>query len=127
MVALCWRRVRRAIANNIMHTPTVRKLDDAIAKMEGDLQKLKDEREAFVSMPLNERLAIEIHSALCHWNHTDGCGWFYEIKDGKHDWSRNAHKRSLNSANAVLGKIKQLGIESDMAIPRLMIFASNKG
>ncbi len=29
----------------------------------------------------DEGLADILHELICHWNHTDGCGWFYE------DWA----------------------------------------
>lgn len=43
-----------------------------------------------------EKLAIYLHSKHCSWNHTDGCGWEYEVKytsnhDAVHDWKGGAH------------------------------------
>lgn len=30
-----------------------------------------------------KELATKLHSILCHWNHIDGCGWYYfSEKDG---------------------------------------------
>jgi len=54
-------------------------------------------------------LAVELHKMFCHWNHTDECGWFYEIATGPHfaiiaDWSLPSHKSWLGKAK----KVRQL-------------------
>ena len=110
-----------------MHSPAVKKMDTAIQKLKDDLKKLEDEREAMVTMPANQRLAIELHGGTCTWNHTDGCGWFYEMRDGIHDWSGSTHKRYLNSANTILGKMKQRGIEEGLVPALVEIVLTNKG
>ena len=110
-----------------MHSPAVNKMDKAIETLEADLQKLRNEREAMINMPANRRLAIDLHARLCTWNHTDGCGWFYEIKDGIHDWGRASHKGYLNSANAIIGQMKQRGVEEGMVPALVEIVLKNKG
>lgn len=110
-----------------MHSPAVKKMDKSIEKLEADLQKLRDEREAMVKMPANQRLAIELHGSTCTWNHTDGCSWFYEFKDGIHDWNGNEHRRRLDAANRILGKMKQRGIEEDLVPALVEIVLANKG
>ena len=109
-----------------MHSPAVRNMDSAIEKMEAELKKLKDEREAMVQMPANQRLAIQLHSSTCSSDHTEHCGWFWEIKDGVHDWSRYSHKRRLHSANIIIGKMKQLGIEEDLVPALTEIVLANR-
>ncbi len=48
-------------------------------------------------------LAIKIHTWACHYNHTDGCGWLYEIReDGEHEWDKISHKNYLELAAVVL-------------------------
>jgi len=37
-------------------------------------------------------VSIMIHELLCLSNHTDGCGWYYEIENAKHDWDKPYHK-----------------------------------
>lgn len=40
-------------------------------------------------------LAEQAHDLLCGWNHTDGCGWHYEIDRDKtgpvHNWRSHSH------------------------------------
>ena len=109
-----------------MHSPAVRNMDNAIAKMEAELKKLKDEREAMVQMPANQRLAIQLHSSTCSGDHTEHCGWFWEIKDGVHDWTRDVHKRRLYCANIIISKMKQLGIEEDLVPALAEIVLANR-
>lgn len=33
-------------------------------------------------------LCDEVHGLLCHWNHTDGCGYYYE------SWDRPGHAKN---------------------------------
>ena len=55
--------------------------------------------------PLKE-LAILAHSTLCAWNHTDGCGWEYEVAHEKgvttHNWNAWAHDRWLKHIDKLL-------------------------
>lgn len=74
-----------------------------LARLEADLKRRKEllktaKRELDTSTPTHH-LAIAMHQRLCRWNHTDGCGWHYEIKDGIHNWSGHDHARWLRTAN----------------------------
>ena len=69
------------------------------AKKLGELQKkLDNEREK----TFDQQIATCLHGMLCTWNHTDGCGWFYEFKDGKDDWSGHAHNNYLMRAQKLI-------------------------
>ena len=46
-------------------------------------------------------LAALLHDKLCKDNHTDGCGWFYEIRNGVHEWNRDTHAGWLNKADTI--------------------------
>lgn len=72
-------------------------IDKDIKNLEERLEKLKKEREAAVTMPAEKRLATELHTTLCSWNHTDGCSWEYEL-----DWNGHAHSVYLNKATVLL-------------------------
>lgn len=53
-----------------------------------------------------KKMAIKLHEMLCHGNHTDYCGWYYEIRDGVHDWNRWEHQHYLIYAhNCYVSKI----------------------
>lgn len=70
-------------------------------------QKLK-------TLSLSQRVAIIIHDNMCSHNHTDGCGWHYEIKNGIHDFSGSAHKhwevRGLRAMTRVVNAITRSGV-----------------
>lgn len=70
----------------------------------------KLQREYEELLPENQRMAILLHKALCHSNHTDRCGWYYEINGIEHDWTRWTHKEYLEKAN----KLIQSGITIDV-------------
>lgn len=54
------------------------------------------------SLEPEKQLAIFLHSKLCHNNHNDMCGWFYEIRDIEDDWSRYEHQHWLSKAREFL-------------------------
>ena len=58
-------------------------------------------------------LAIKLHDKLCRWNHTDGCAWYYFIKDGVHDWSESSHKAYLVKAHRVMMHLDKKQITCD--------------
>ena len=52
-------------------------------------------------------LAEALHDMLCRWNHTDGCGWFYET-DEKTKWSGYAHKAYLDKARKLMNQLPDM-------------------
>jgi hypothetical protein len=57
-------------------------------------------------------MACALHKALCTANHTDGCGWYYEIdRKGVHQWGQDAHRKYLQKANKVVAAAQRLGVE----------------
>ena len=62
------------------------------------------QREYEELLPENQRMAILLHKALCHSNHTDQCGWYYEINGIEHDWARWTHKDYLKKADILISK-----------------------
>ncbi len=61
-----------------------------IAELEAKLAEKKKEKAKFDAMPERQRLAEIIHEKQCTWNHTDGCGWYYESWE-KPGYSRNEY------------------------------------
>lgn len=51
----------------------------------------KEECEYYETLTPTQRAAIYLHERECHWNHTDGCGWYYEVNKGIHDWAGSTH------------------------------------
>lgn len=76
-----------------------------IASLEADIKKRKQElAEAMAALEKaklespDQQLARELHGILCTWNHTDGCGWFYEMKNKEDDWTGRTHGEYLRKA-----------------------------
>ena len=68
-------------------------------------QGLKDLQAQLIEAKLespDHQLAKELHSMLCHLNHTDGCGWHYEYKNKKDDWTGYAHTEYLKKAQKLI-------------------------
>lgn len=61
------------------------------------------------------KLADVLHDVLCHANHTDGCGWYYEgeehyLKEGS---TRNSYYKRAVVFMDCLKKINALASEAD--------------
>lgn len=67
-----------------------------------------------------EELAITIHSATCNWNHTDGCGWYYETVDGEATWTRWGHQRALIKASKMRELLPDLSVEQIISVMVLL-------
>ena len=67
-----------------------RQLEETIEKAE---EKEKNERQKPI-----RKIAIKVHDLFCAWNHTDGCGWFYENDAKTEDfvWQGYSHRIYLN-------------------------------
>ena len=78
------------------------KLKREIEEREFKIGILKTSQKEFEDLPDNWKLAEKIHKVTCGWNHTDGCGWYYE------DWGDklgNERKRYVEKADRVLLKV----------------------
>lgn len=60
-----------------------------------ELREKAEKADRERSLDAFKPLAIAAHDALCRWNHTDGCGWGYEVRDGVHHWGASEHSRWL--------------------------------
>lgn len=66
--------------------------------------QLKKEYEAGLSE--DQQLAIFMHEKLCHYNHTNACSFYYEVKEGFiHDWAMFQHAEYLKKAQALLAVV----------------------
>ena len=86
------------------------KLEKEIAEGERKLAEarawLENTKADLAAMPPEKKLAVALHELLCHSNHTDGCGWFYEIRNNVHDWNRGTHNDYLQMANRFVIKFE---------------------
>ena len=95
---------------------TVTKLTTEITRRQEELTKLQAQLEQLKSEPYEYQLARELHDKLCRWNHTDGCGWYYETKDGTEIWTGHAHDTYLAKARKLIHKCEKSKITVDLAL-----------
>ena len=94
--------------------------DQKIAELEAELQEVRKEKEAFVALSNDRQLAILLHEILCHWNHTDGCSWHYEMDKGKHRWDNQAHSSYLKKAQAIIKQAGDMSIKDMITLFKIM-------
>ena len=86
-------------------------------ELKGIKKKLKN-YDKYIDLPDDQHLAIHLHDKMCKFNHTDGCDWFYRIKNEVHDWDSYAHKEWLQKASKILKS--RLVLESDKPIKKII-------
>lgn len=62
-----------------------------------------------INLSPTKELAIFLHSS-CRHNHTDGCGFYYEISNNEHNWSGYAHADYLRKAEKLISEFPKLSI-----------------
>ena len=88
-------------------------LDNRIEALKAELEKLEEEkRKNQENLTPEQRFACILHENLCKTNHTDGCGWFFEIDgNGVHDWNRYWHVQWINKVKILKGYFRYNNIE----------------
>ena len=91
-------------------------LKEQIKQKEAELAELKLRIEQEQALSDDEKLAIQLHSILCKWNHVDGCSWEYEINKNVHNWNGNAHSEYLRKAAKLRNEMEPLIISTEVAL-----------
>ena len=103
-----------------MKYQTVTDLETAIkqrtVQFNQEVKDLEAQLEAVKLESPDQQLAKQLHDMLCTWNHTDGCGWYYEMKNKQDDWTGYAHKQYLGHARKIMHQCVQRKISVDTAI-----------
>jgi len=77
-----------------------------IQEIDKEISNLKAERAELLKYekdtPDDIKLAELLHSKQCHWNHTDGCSWYYENWDNP-DYTKQKY---LDKARKILLEMK---------------------
>lgn len=99
-------------------------LTSKITALEEQLENLRRQKliEDQLELSVEQKMAIELHAALCTWNHTDGCAWGYEIKNKVHDWNGGDHGSWLLKAGKFLKYCE--GVTSPTVALELVKFTS---
>lgn len=95
---------------------TVTEIEKEIAKRKVELDKLQCQLNEAKSESLEIQLAKQLHSMVCSWNHTEGCGWYYESKNGVEDWNGHVHGEYLKRARILIHRCEKENISVDTAI-----------
>jgi hypothetical protein len=95
---------------------TIFGIEEKIKQHKADMAKLEKELEKAKLESPDQQLAKELHGMLCTWNHTDGCGWFYEIKNKEDDWLGRTHGEYLKKAQKLICQCKDEGIRVETAL-----------
>lgn len=85
---------------------TVAEFDREIARLQEKREQAVRVEAIFKALPMNQRVAIVLHSNLCHADHTEGCGWHYEINNGYHNFDGSSHRHWLTRADSTLRNLR---------------------
>ena len=99
-----------------MSNLTIFGIEEQIKKHQQELIDLETKLVEAKKESPDHQLATELHSMLCTWNHTDGCGWFYEFKNKKDDWTGHAHGEYLKKAQKLIHKCEHDGVPVESAL-----------
>ena len=70
----------------------------------GKIKKIEPEKTPVYSDAV-KKLATLLHEQFCGFNHTDGCGWYYEEGEGKDPWDGSmygSHTRWAEKAKEIM-------------------------
>ncbi len=104
-----------------MSSNKIKDLNDKIEQMRKELEELEAAQKEEERLTPVYKLAIALHENLCHANHTDGCGWYYEFKNKRHDWDGNSHSWYLEKAVKLKEELHKNQIDLQQAIRTLEI------
>ena len=88
----------------------IKQHEQGLKDLQAQLVEAKLEAEAKLESP-DHQLAKELHGMLCTWNHTDGCGWHYEVHNKIDDWTGYAHSEYLKKAQKLICHCNDTGID----------------
>lgn len=99
-----------------------KEIDTKLADLTSQIEELKEQKRHFLSMSDVEKLAVELHSLLCTWNHEDGCSWYYEIRHGMHQWDDCSHHSYMKKAQALMEYARKvdMNIENILKVCEIM-------
>lgn len=86
-------------------------MSDTILEVDREIQAARDKLEQLLrnkaiieasrkELSPQQKYAIALHDALCRHNHTDGCGWMYDVDSTTqiHNWNGAEHQRWFTKA-----------------------------
>lgn len=89
---------------------SVEALREEMAKLQAAIERAEREEKELAALPLGERVAVTMHDLMCFHDHNEGCGWLYEMRDGRHDFRGSAHQHWLKRATTVINRLSATGV-----------------
>lgn len=83
-------------------------------KLNQRIDDLKEQKRIIDQSAPENKLAIMLHDCMCTWDHTNGCGWYYEISKNEHNWASPAHQDYLKKARNIIMKCEEVGLKYDL-------------
>lgn len=85
-----------------------------------ELAEIEEEEKRVAALSPEHRLAEALHSLNCRWNHTDGCGWYYENADSypTPTWLGYSHAEYLKKARAVIKLLPNFTVDQIIEVAR---------
>lgn len=81
---------------------TIEQAQTEIPRAEETIQQAKKFIQQHRQLTDVQQLAIQLHKSQCGWNHDDGCGWYYEMENGVHNWQGSEHTSWLGRAKKLI-------------------------
>jgi hypothetical protein len=102
-------------------TKTLVEIEQEIAKRKKEIEDFERQVKILKEETPEQNLARELHSMLCTHNHTEGCSWFYETKQGMDDWTGYAHGEYLGKATRLDRWCYKNGVDTADALSLLRL------
>lgn len=88
----------------------ISQINSQIEKLQAELKEAQEAQKKFLEMPREQQVATILHDKKCQYNHTDGCGWYYEFVNKQEQWSAREHSNWVNKAMALMAACERAGI-----------------
>ena len=110
---------------------TLAEVTKELAELEAKTEQLRQSKirleQAEAALTPDQLLAKRLHELQCTWNHTDGCGWYYEQKNGVDEWiSGSTHDGWVKKAIRFRGYCKQHSMSTSQALA-VLAFSKDLG
>ena len=91
-------------------------IEEQIDQLQAQIANLQKQRElANIAADPIKYIADMLHGMECKWNHTDGCGWFYE-KDESYYKHNSTKGRYYQQAKKLVAGLERLDCDTDTII-----------
>lgn len=88
---------------------TRKQIEEEMATLQKQLEEVEREEAALFAAGPRARIADAIHTATCHQDHAEACGWYYETWQST-SWSRNHY---LDKAQRMLEAMEPYGMDEN--------------